>query len=190
MHTIEPYYNWRDYYRVEDDERLPFYQKEYNEFAYTDKIYNYYIHPQWDYIGSKTLYIKILYTDHLERYTFIQVLGEWNDSIENDIMTFKRSIVDELLRIGINKFFLIGDNLMNMFYDDDDYYEELSEDLMCNDGYMVILNFPEHLFQEIQNTAMSREFFYEYVPDWRKYKPDDLYRKFSNRLQLGSPTDG
>lgn len=189
MHTIEPYYNWRDYYTVEDDERLPFYQKEYNEFEFTDYIYNYYIHPQWDYFGSKTMYLKIIYVDYHEGYAFIQILGEWNDSIENDIMTLKRNIIDELFNLGVNKIFFIADNLMNMFYDDDDYYDEIADDLITSGGYVVMINFPEHLFQEIQGTAMRREFFYDFIPEWRKYKPDDLYRKFANRLQIGSPSE-
>ncbi len=189
MHTLEPYYNWRDYYTVEEDEQLPFFGKEYSEFEYTDQIYNYYIHPQWDFFGSKTLYVKILYVDYTEGYAFIQILGEWNDSIENDIMTIKRNIFDELIKLDVNKIFVIADNLMNMFYDDDDYYEELAEDLNQEDGYLVMMNFPEHLLQEIKGTAMLREFFYEYIIDWRKYKPDDLYRKFANRLQIGAPTE-
>ena len=30
---------------------------------YTNTIYNFYIHPQWDDIGSETIYIKILFVD-------------------------------------------------------------------------------------------------------------------------------
>ncbi len=189
MHTLEPHYNWRDYYIVEDDERLPFHQKEYSEFEFSDKIYNYYIHPQWDFFGSKTLYLKVLYVDYDEGYAFIQLLGEWNDSIENDIMTLKRNILDEMVAMGIDKLFIISDNLLNLFYDDDDYYDELAEELNGSGGYLVFINFPEHLTQEIKGTAMMREFFYEYIPEWRRYKPDDLYRKFANRLQIGAPTE-
>ncbi len=188
MHTIEPHYNWRDYYRVEEDENLPFYKKEYSEFEFSDMIYNYYIHPQWDYIGSKTLYIKVLYVDYEVGYTFIQILGEWNDSIENDIMTLKRNFLDELIKLGINKLFIISDNLLNIFYDDDDYYEELAEDLNETGGYLVFLNFPEHLLQEIKGTSMLREFYFDIIPEWRRYKPDELYKKFSNRLQLSEPS--
>ena len=61
MHTIEPYFNWRNYYRAEDDSRSPFYDREYSEFEFTDHIYDYAIHPQWDNFGSTTLFMKILF---------------------------------------------------------------------------------------------------------------------------------
>ncbi len=189
MHNIEPHYNWRDYYIVEEDKRLPFHNKEYSEFEYSEQIYNYYIHPQWDFMGSKTLYLKVLYVDYDEGYAFIELLGEWNDSIENDIMTLKRNLLDELIALGVDKIFMIADNLLNMFYQDDDYYEELAEDLLSSGGYVVMVNFPEHLIQEIARTAMMREFFYESIPDWRRYKPEDLYDKFANRLRIGAPSE-
>ena len=89
MQDIEPFDNWRYLYTSEDDERSPFYRREYSEFEFTQTVYNYYIHPQWDEFGSATLYIKILMADYTEGYAIIEMLGEWNDAINNDIMTFK-----------------------------------------------------------------------------------------------------
>ena len=60
MHTIEPHYNWRNLYIASEDKLSPFYQREYNEFEFSQAIYDHYIHPQWDQIGSATLYIKII----------------------------------------------------------------------------------------------------------------------------------
>jgi len=34
MHDIEPYYNWRHIYISEEDERSPFYKREYSEFEF------------------------------------------------------------------------------------------------------------------------------------------------------------
>ena len=59
MHTIEPFWHWRDIYCAENDKLSPFYKREYSEFEFSTTIYNYYIHPQWDDFGSETLYIKI-----------------------------------------------------------------------------------------------------------------------------------
>jgi len=87
MHEIEPFYNWRHLYAAEEDKRSPFYGRTYSEFEYTQAIYNYLIHPQWDEFGSRTLYMKILYTDYDQQFTIIELIGEWNDAIENDIMT-------------------------------------------------------------------------------------------------------
>ena len=90
MHDIEPYFNWRNYYTAEEDKDSPFYGKVYDEFKYSNKIYNYFIHPQWDYIGSPTLYIKLLYADYEDGYAIIELIGEWNDCLNNDVMFLKR----------------------------------------------------------------------------------------------------
>lgn len=105
MQNIEPYDNWRYLYTSEDDERSPFYGREYSEFVFSQTVYNYYIHPQWDEFGSSTLYIKVLMADYSTGYAIIEMLGEWNDAIENDIMTLKRDVIDLLLREGIKNLF-------------------------------------------------------------------------------------
>ena len=55
MQDIEPYYNWRHLYTAEEDPQSPFYGRIYSEFEFTHTVYNYYIHPQWDEFGSRTL---------------------------------------------------------------------------------------------------------------------------------------
>ena len=54
-----------------------FYGRQYDEFKFTNKIYNYFIHPQWDDFGSATLYAKILYVEYDEGYAVIELMGEW-----------------------------------------------------------------------------------------------------------------
>jgi hypothetical protein len=54
MHELEPFYNWRHLYIAAEDEDSPFYEAEYSEFTFSNTIYNYYIHPQWDNMGSET----------------------------------------------------------------------------------------------------------------------------------------
>ena len=66
MHEIEPFYNWRHLYVSEEDERSPFYGRIYSEFEFSQTIYNYYIHPQWDEFESRTLYMKVLIADYDE----------------------------------------------------------------------------------------------------------------------------
>src|SRR5438270_1407444 len=124
MHDIEPFYNWRHIYVSEEDERSPFYGRDYSEFEYSNTIYNYYIHPQWDDFGSQTLYMKVLFADYEQKYAIIEFIGEWNDAINNDIMFLKREIVENMMGFGINKFILIGENVMNFQASDDCYYEE------------------------------------------------------------------
>ena len=107
MQDIEPYYRWRDLYTAEEDELSPFYGREYSEFEYSNTIYNYFIHPQWDDFGSNTLYLKVLFAEYNTGFAIIELIGEWNDAINNDIMILKRDVIDDLIGKGIQKFILI-----------------------------------------------------------------------------------
>ena len=104
MHTIEPYSGWRKHYIASEDIKSPFFGRIYSEFEFTNTIYNYYIHPQWDEFGSETLYLKILYVDYNIGYTIIEFIGEWNDTLYNDVMYLKREVIDHLISNGIDKF--------------------------------------------------------------------------------------
>ena len=64
MHTIKPFEGWEHLYLSERDPNSPFYENEKNLMQYSDTIYGYYIHPSWDFMGSETLYIKILYVHY------------------------------------------------------------------------------------------------------------------------------
>ncbi len=147
MHEIEPYYRWLQYYNPAEDERSPFFGKEYNFDLYSDTIYGYYIDPSWDFMGSETLYIKILFADYDHGFAVIEFIGEWNDAINNDIMHLKRNIIEHLVGEGINKFILIGENIMNFHGSDDCYYEEWFEDV--EDGWIAAVNFPEFIQSEL-----------------------------------------
>ena len=122
MQDLEPFYNWRGYYIAAEDPLSPFYGREYSEFEYTNTIYNYYIHPQWDEFGSNTLYLKILFTDYDRGFAIIEFIGEWNDALYNDIMFLKRDLIELMMKEGINKYILIGENVMNFHGSDDCYY--------------------------------------------------------------------
>ncbi len=110
MHDIEPYFNWRHLYIAEEDKLSPFFGRQYSEFEFSQTVYNYYIHPQWDDFGSRTLYMKILFVDYAEQYAILELIGEWNDAIENDIMTLKREVIDVFEEWGISKFIIIAEN--------------------------------------------------------------------------------
>jgi hypothetical protein len=122
MHEIEPYYLWRDDYIAAEDERSPFFETQYSEFYFDKQLYNFLIHPQWDDFGSSTMYIKVLYTDYIENYSIIEFIGEWNDAINNDIMLLKREIIELMIGEGINKYILIGENVLNFHASEDSYY--------------------------------------------------------------------
>lgn len=178
MHEIEPYYRWLDYYESKTDERSPLYGREYSEFEYSNSIYNFYIHPQWDFFGSNTTYLKVLYADYDSQFCVIELLGEWNDCISNDIMYLKRDIIDPMIEEGINQFILIGENILNFHPSDDCYYEEWNEDIMDEGGWIAMLNFRDHVIEAMREQGLHYFLnFNENFKDihWRKLKPKNLY---------------
>jgi hypothetical protein len=155
MHTLEPYFNWRQFYTAEEDERSPFFGREYSEFEFTNQVYNYLLHPQWDDFGSATLYMKILFVDYEKHFCIFEMIGEWNDAINNDIMFLKRDIADELQTHGIKYFILIGENVLNFHYSDDSYYEEWFEEVSDNEGWIAFINFQEHVLREMKKARID-----------------------------------
>jgi hypothetical protein len=178
MHDIEPYYRWRDYYTAAEDEHSPFFGHESDEFHFTNKVYNYYIHPQWDDFGSSTLYLKILYTDYEEGFTVIELIGEWNDTLHNDIMELKREIIDDQVGKNITKFILIGEHVLNFHASDDSYYEEWYEDVSDEAGWIVILGMQRHVVDEMNSARLYQYLLYGEQwnkINWRAFTPAQLF---------------
>ena len=177
MQNIEPYYHWKDIYSADEDELSPFYKRKYSEFEFTNTIYNYYIHPQWDDIGSSTLFIKILFVDYSSRSAVIELMGEWNDALHNDIMILKREVIDILIENKITRFILIGENVLNFHASDDCYYEEWYEDISDEGGWIAAVNFREHVYAEMRTVHLEH---YMYMGEkfstlnWRTVKPQYL----------------
>lgn len=187
MHNLEPYYNWRHYYQSEEDPQSPFFEREHSEFEYTDAIYNHYIHPQWDYFGSETLYLKIIYSNYEKGIAFIEFIGEWNDCLYNDIMFLKRDVFEHMMNEGIHKFILIGENVLNFHYSDDSYYEEWFDEVLDQDGYIVLLNFREHVLQEFRTGGIEQYFLtgdgFKKV-NWRTESPLKIAEMLDQFVQL------
>ncbi|MEI6184980.1 MAG: hypothetical protein WCP65_05575 [Bacteroidota bacterium] len=177
MHDIEPYPNWRHIYTAEEDKLSPFYGREYSEFEFTQTVYNYYIHPQWDDFGSKTLYLKIIYVDYELNFAVIELIGEWNDAIENDIMELKREVIDRLYAVDIYKFILITENVLNFHSGDKDYYEEWYEEVNDKNGWIVSVNMPKATQYDFKNRKLDRMIDLIELPQWRAYKPYHLFKK-------------
>ena len=183
MHEIEPFYLWRDDYIAAEDQLSPFYNTEYSEFYYDKQLYNFLIHPQWDTFGSNTLYIKVLFADYEKAYAIIELMGEWNDTINNDIMMLKREIIELMIDEGINKFILIGENVLNFHASDDSYYEEWFQDV--EDGWIAAVNFNEHVIKEFGDNSI--DYFINFGGElddlhWRKLKPLQFFKKVEELL--------
>jgi len=177
MHDIEPYYKWREKYIASEDEHSPFYGRLSDEFKFTNKVYNYFIHPQWDSFGTDTLYLKVLFVDYDEHFAIIEFIGEWNDCINNDIMFLKRKVIDHMIENGILKFILCFDNVLNFHASDESYYEEWYDDIKEESGYICCLNVLEHV-----NIEMGKNNIHYYLNfgdnfdllEWRNLKPKNL----------------
>ena len=183
MQNIEPYFGWRQLYSTEEDEYSPYYGKEYSEFEYVDTIYNHYIHPQWDSIESESLFVKVLYAEYEEGYAFIELIGEWNDAINNDIEYLKGNLLEILISSGINEIILIGENVLNFHASDDCYYEELREEL--EEGFIVGINFSEHvvsefIYNQINHFMQLGENFE--IENWRSFHPRELLKLIKERM--------
>lgn len=177
MHDLEPYYNWRDYYISSEDENSPFYGYQNSEMEFTHAIYNYIIHPQWDSMGSPTLFLKILYVNYELQCAIIEFIGEWNDSHHDDISTLKQDVIDPLLEKGVVKFILIGENVLILHPDDDSYYEEWFNDSDDGDGWIALINFRNHVLESLVEIGVDRFFLSGgKLSDmaWRTKEPDTL----------------
>ena len=69
-------------------------------------------------------------------------------------MTLKRDVIDHLLRLGIYKFILIGENVFNFHADDECYYEEWYENVTDNDGWVAMLNVRDHVLDEMTTASV------------------------------------
>lgn len=178
MHELEPHFLWRDMYRAEEDQLSPFYGREYSEFEFTNQLYNYLIHPQWDTFGSETLFAKLLYADYLRGFCILELMGEWNDTLNNDIMWLKREVADGLIAHGIIHFILIGENVLNFHYSDDSYYEEWFEDVSDQDGWIALVNFQPHVMREMAHANVDSYMLTGAQFDdirWRTRKPYQVF---------------
>lgn len=191
MHTITPYERWNQHYNSSYDEHSPFSGKEYNYDLYSENIYGYYIDPAWDFFGSETLYLKIIFIDYEIGFAVIEFIGEWNDAINNDIMQLKRNIIEHLGSYGINKYALIGENVMNFHGSDDCYYEEWFEDVEDMDsqhgvGWIAAINFREFVMEEMKKYNLDSYINMSgslMIEKWRTLTPQRFYQLIDSLIQ-------
>lgn len=186
MHTLEPFYNWRHRYTAEEDERSPFFGSEHSEFEFTLAVYDHAIHPQWDEFGSRTLYLKVLFADYEEGYAMIELIGEWNDLLYNDVMLLKRDVIEPMIAHGITRFILIGENVLNFHPSDDEYYNEWYEEVSDNDGWIALLNFRPHVLDDMKQANIDQYFLLGGQLDqldWRTFEPEDLFERVNAFVQ-------
>lgn len=185
MHNLEPFFLWRNYYRAEGDPKSPFHNKIYNELGYDHHIYDFLIHPQWDSIGSETLFVKILYVNYEDSFCFIELIGEWNDCLNSDIMMLKHEIIDLLIQEGVNQFVLIGSNVLNFHpLDHQDYYQEWQQEL--EGGFIAALDFQNQVLDEMLLNQLDHFISFVDEPDlmqWKKLNPEQCFQKVKRSVK-------
>jgi len=181
VQDIEPFYNWRELYIASEDELSPFHGTVYSEFEFSQTVYNFYIHPQWDEFGSATLYLKVIFADYERGYAVIEFIGEWNDALYNDIMFLKREVIEPMMTEGISKFILIGENVLNFHGSDDCYYEEWFQDV--EEGWIAAINFRPHVMIEMERFNLDYYMVFGGELDemnWRMFSPAELFLKIEH----------
>lgn len=184
MHTIEPYAGWVQYYDSSNDDQSPFAGKEYNYELYTETVYGYYIDPAWDNFGSETLYIKTLFADYDQGFVVLEFIGEWNDAINNDIMTLKREVIEVFLNAGINKFILIGENVLNFHGSDDSYYEEWFDEV--EEGWIAAVNLSFAVEDEMKKYRIDSYINMSgtlQIDNWRTFTPQRFFALIDGLIQ-------
>lgn len=182
MHAIEPFFNWRHLYAAEEDERSPFHGTEHSEFEFNLAVYDHVIHPQWDAFGSSTLYLKVLYADYDEGYAILELIGEWNDLLHNDIMYLKRDVVEPMLAESLSKFILIGENVLNFHPGEEDYYSEWFDEAMDAGGWIALVNFLPHVREDLQAANLDQYLMFGGKLDampWRTLEPGILFSRIN-----------
>lgn len=186
MHDIEPHFGWRDRYRAEDDDASPFFGRQYSEFGFSNRVYNYLLHPQWDEFGAETLYLKLLFVDYDEGYAIIEFIGEWNDAVHNDIMHLKREFIDQLLGNGIKYFVMVMESVLNFHGDETDYYEEWNDEISDDGGWIALLNTHPQVDDELTQTRLDEYLhFGQHLNGltWRPQKPHRVFEAVEGLIQ-------
>jgi len=184
MHDIEPFYRWLPLYDSSEDLKSPFFNLDFSPEEELNTVYNFVLHPDWDYFGSETLYLKLLYADYEQEFCIIEFIGEWNDTLHNDVMHLKRNVVEPLMVEGINKFILIGENVLNFHGLDDDYYQEWFEEV--EQGWLVAINFREFVYKEWEKYKL--DYYINFggnldIENWRTFSPVQLFQLIEGLMQ-------
>ena len=185
MHTLEHFGNWMNLYDSSRDPRSPFFGQSANYDLFSHAVYNYYIAPGWDSFGSETLYLKVLFADYLNGFVIMELIGEWNDALYNDIMQLKQHVVDPLLESGITQFILIGENVFNFHGSDDCYYEEWLEAISPG-GWAVFANAREFVAEEMKVYGLDGYLYFGeafQLDAWRTLTPLQVYKEIESRIR-------
>jgi hypothetical protein len=98
-------------------------------------------------------------------------------------MYLKRDVMEVFNAAGIDKFILIGENVLNFHSSDDSYYEEWFQDV--EDGWISLINFREHVLEEFRKNHIDYYLNFGGELDdveWRKIGPRQLFQYIESVL--------
>ncbi len=99
-------------------------------------------------------------------------------------MSLKRNVIEVLINEGINKFILIGENVLNFHGSDDSYYEEWFEEV--EDGWIAAVSFPEFVQEELRKYHIDHYINMGgtlQVDKWRTLHPLNFYDLVNGLIQ-------
>jgi hypothetical protein len=129
--------------------------------------------------------MKVLYCHYDNGFAIIELIGEWNDLLYNDIMFLKREVIETMMQQGISKFILIGENILNFHSSDDSYYEEWFEEVNDSDGWIALMNIREHVLSDISSANIDSYFVLGGKLNevrWRTMNPDQLFESVERHV--------
>jgi hypothetical protein len=129
--------------------------------------------------------MKVLYCHYENGFAIIELIGEWNDLLYNDIMFLKREVIELMMQEGISKFILIGENILNFHFSDDSYYDEWFDEVNENDGWIALMNAREHVLADMGDASIDRYFVSGGKLNevkWRTMNPDQLFESVERHV--------
>jgi len=130
------------------------------------------------------LVLRLFLSKYDDQFAIIELIGEWNDTLYNDVMTLKREIIDTMIQEGITKFVLLGDSILNFHSSDDSYYEEWFEDI--EDGWIAMINGRDHVLQDFSAIGIDNYFIFGGPlndMDWATFRPLQLFQKVEQMVE-------
>jgi hypothetical protein len=98
-------------------------------------------------------------------------------------MIFRREVIDPLFDMGICKFILVAENVLNFHSSDKEYYEEWYENVTDENGWIVCLNMPESSQYDFKKLKLNYLIEFRNMPDWRRYQPDGVFTIIDTELK-------
>jgi len=102
---------------------------------------------------------------------------------DNDYKLLAENCLTFLLDHGINRFILICENVFHAYFETDDYYEALQEEL--DEGWITLVRPRQNVLEELASYNLSHYFYHSPMLDelnWRKFKPYQLFALIESRI--------